>query len=151
MLKTFSIASTYNKDLQESVEPLIDTVKTVRDSLQIATSVLATLIVFPDKMLQAVTPDMLATELAEYLVRKGVPFRETHHISGRVVALSENSSTPMNKLSIEQIRGVDSRFGEDVLSVFDPEQAVERKSASGGTSKSAVREQIKILRNLLQD
>lgn len=71
------IPSTYNKDLQESVEPLLEHVKTLKDSLLIASRVLQTLTTFPDKMLAALTPDMLATDLAEYLVRKGkyaIPF-----------------------------------------------------------------------------
>ena len=57
-------------------------------------------------MLKSLTPDMLATDLADYLVRKGVPFRETHHISGQVVALAEKESTPMDQLSFEQLQGV---------------------------------------------
>lgn len=71
MMTIKGIPSTYNKDLQESVEPLLEHVKTLKDSLLIATRVLSTLTVFPDKMRQALTPDMLATDLAEYLVRKG--------------------------------------------------------------------------------
>ena len=66
------IPSTYNKDLQESVEPMFECVKTLKDSLLIASRVLSTLTAFPDKMLAALTPDMLATDLAEYLVRKGM-------------------------------------------------------------------------------
>ena len=143
------IPSTYNKDLQESVEPLLEHIKTVKDSLLISARVLATLTVFPKKMLAAVTPDMLATDLAEYLVRKGVPFRETHHISGRAVAFSEKSDIPMNQLSLQQMQDIDSRFGSDVLEVFNPERAVELKSAPGGTSRSAVEEQIKILRSVI--
>ncbi len=77
---------TYNKDLQESIEPLLDHLKTVSDSIQIANGVLATLDTKPEKMKAALDPFMLATDVADYLVRKGVPFRETHHISGRVVA-----------------------------------------------------------------
>lgn len=65
------IPSTYDKDLQESVEPLLEHIKTVRDSLTIASRVLKTLKINPKRMLAAVTPDMLATDLAEYLVRKG--------------------------------------------------------------------------------
>merc|ERR1712000_75835 len=89
MMSVKGLPSTYNKDLQESFEPMLDGVKTTADSIQIATGVLSTLTIFPDKMKAALTPDMLATDLADYLVRKGVPFRETHHISGRVVALAE--------------------------------------------------------------
>ncbi|MCJ1326367.1 argininosuccinate lyase [Thelotrema lepadinum] len=145
------IPSTYNKDLQESVEPLLQHNQTVRDSITIAARVLDTLTVLPDKMLKSITPEMLSTDLAEYLVRKGVPFRETHHIAGRVVALSESSGTPMDKLSLQQFQGVDSRFGSDVHGVFDPARAVELKSASGGTSRSAVQEQLKILRSVISE
>lgn len=143
------IPSTYNKDLQESVEPMLEHVKTLKDSLLIASRVLSTLTTFPDKMLAALTPDMLATDLAEYLVRKGLPFRETHHIAGRVVALAEKEGKPMDKLTVEQLQGVDKRFGKDVLEVFNYERSVDMKSAIGGTSKSAVEEQIKILKEML--
>ena len=143
------LPTTYNKDLQESVEPMIDHIKTVGDSLQIATGVLSTLTVNADKMFAALAPEMLATEFADYLVRKGVPFREGHHISGRVVALAEKEGVPMDKLSLEQLKAVDGRFGDDVIDCLDYERAVELKDAPGGTSKSAVREQIRILKESL--
>ena len=145
------LPSTYNKDLQESVEPMLDGVKTVGDSIQIATGVLSTLAIQPKKMLEALTPDMLATDLADYLVRKGVPFRETHHISGQVVALAEKEGTPMDKLSFEQLNGVDARFEEDVKKCFNYERSVEMRTAKGGTSKSTVREQIEVLKHLLKN
>ena len=143
--------ATYNKDLQESVEPLLENIKTVKDSLTIAARVLATLTVFPERMLAAITPDMLATDLAEYLVRKGVPFRETHHIAGRVVALSENSGIPMSQLSPQQLQAVDPRFGPDALDVFNRERSVEMKNALGGTSKSAVQEQLRVLKAVIAE
>lgn len=127
---------------------MLEHVKTLKDSLLIASRVLATLTTFPDKMLAAVTPDMLATDLAEYLVTKDLPFRETHHIAGRVVALAEKEGKPMDKLTVEQLQGVDKRFGNDVLEVFNYERSVEMKSAIGGTSKPAVEEQIKILKDV---
>lgn len=140
------LPTTYNKDLQESVEPLIDHIKTVGDSILIATGVLSTLSINAEKMRAALTPEMLATEFADYLVRKGVPFREGHHISGRVVALAEDKGVPMDKLTLEDLKGIDARLGDDVLECLDYERAVELKSATGGTSKSAVREQIEILK-----
>jgi argininosuccinate lyase len=149
MMSIKGIPSTYNKDLQESVEPMLKHVKILKDSLLIAARVLATLKTYPDKMLAALTPDMLATDLAEYLVRKGLPFRETHHIAGRVVALAEKEGKPMDKLTVQQLQGVDKRFENDVLEVFDYERSVEMKSAIGGTSKSAVQEQIKILNHII--
>ncbi|KAM0335005.1 hypothetical protein ACHAQA_000039 [Verticillium albo-atrum] len=149
MMTQKGLPSTYNKDLQESVEPMLDHVKTVADSIRIAEGVLATLDTKPEKMKAALDPFMLATDLADYLVRKGVPFRETHHISGRCVALSEQTGTPMNELSYEQLKGIDARFGEDIAETFDYEKSVEMRAAKGGTSKSSVLEQIKVLREML--
>ncbi len=149
MMTQKGLPSTYDKDLQESVEPMLDHVKTVADSIRNAEGVLATLETKPDKMKAALDPFMLATDLAEYLVRKGVPFRESHHISGRCVALSESTGTPMNELTFDQMRGVDSRFEEDITEAFDYEKSIEMKSAKGGTSKQAVLEQIKVLRTVL--
>jgi argininosuccinate lyase len=151
MMSIKGIPSTYNKDLQESVEPLLDHVKTVGDSLQIATGVISTLAVQPQNMLKSLSPDMLATDLAEHLVRKGVPFRETHHISGRVVALAEKLGKPMDELSLEQLQSVDKRFEKDVLSVFDYQKSVEMRSAKGGTSRSAVMEQIEAVKKTLAE
>lgn len=71
MMSIKGIPSTCNKDLQESLQPMLDTVKGLKDGLQIAARVLATAKVYPDKMRAALIPDMLATNLAEYLVRKG--------------------------------------------------------------------------------
>ncbi|CAI4219713.1 unnamed protein product [Parascedosporium putredinis] len=143
------LPSTYNKDLQESVEPMLDHIKTVGDSIQIAEGVLATLAVQPDKMRAALDPFMLATDLADYLVRKGVPFRETHHISGRCVALSEQTGIPMNEFTYDQFRGIDERFGQDIKGVFSYEKSVEMRAAKGGTSTSSVLEQVKVLKAML--
>lgn len=149
MMTQKGIPSTYNKDLQESWEPMLDHVKTVSDSIQIANGVLATLSIQPEKMKESLDPFMLATDLADYLVRKGVPFRETHHISGRCVALSEQTGIPMDKLSYEQLKGIDARFEEDISKVFDYEKSVEMRSAKGGTSKACVQEQIQVLKSMI--
>ena len=150
MMTVKGIPSTYDKDLQESVEPMLDHVKTVGDSLQIATGVLSTLTILPKNMQKALTPDLLATDLAEYLVRKGVPFRETHHISGQCVALAEKKGVPMDQLSFEELHGVDSRFEKSVMEVFDYQKSVEMRSAMGGTSRSAVMDQIEAVKKALQ-
>ena len=143
MVTTKGIPSTYNKDLQESVEPLLDCIKTVSDSVQILNGVISTLTVQPSQMRASLTPDMLATDLADYLVKKHVPFRETHHISGRVVALAEQKGVPMDQLSQEDLRGVDERLGEDFR--FDYETSVDARDAIGGTSESSVMEQLRVL------
>lgn len=149
MMTVKGIPSTYNKDLQESVEPMLDHVKTIGDSIQIATGVLSTLTANPEKMRAALDGFMLATDLADYLVRKGVPFRETHHISGQVVALSEKTGIPMEKLSYEKLKSVDARFKEDVSACFDFDRSVEMRTSKGGTSKKCVLEQIAVIRALL--
>ena len=152
LLKTVikGIPSTYNKDLQESVEAMLDHVKTVGDSVQIATGVLSTLKTKPEKMKAALSPDMLATDVADYLVRRGIPFREAHSVSGKVVLLSENEGLPMDKLSLEQLRSVDSRFERDILDTFDYQTSVEMKSSRAGTSRSAVLKQVSILKEILR-
>lgn len=144
------LPSTYQKDLQESWEPMLDHAKTISDSLQIANGILSTLTVKPEKMKAALDPFMLATDLADYLVRKGVPFRETHHISGRCVAKSEELGIPMNQLSLEQLQAIDSRFGDDVAQTFDYERSVEMRQSKGGTSKARVLEQVKVLKAMLE-
>ena len=149
MMTLKGLPSTYNKDMQESVEPMLDHIKTVGDSIQIAEGVLSTLATKPDKMRAALDPFMLATDVADYLVRKGVPFRETHHISGRCVALSEQTGTPMNELTYEQLKGVDVRFEKDIKQTFDYARSVEMRSAKGGTSKESVLEQVAVLKAML--
>jgi argininosuccinate lyase len=93
---------------------------------------------------------MLATDLADYLVRKGIPFRETHHISGQCVALSEKTGTPMDKMTVADFKNIDARFGDDILKCFDYEHSVEMHSAPGGTARASVLEQIEVLKNLLK-
>jgi len=132
----------YNKDLQEDKVPLFEAVDTVKDCILIATGILATMKPKPENLMKALCPEMLATDLADYLVRKGVPFRETHHISGACVRLAEETDTSIDKLTLEQLQKIDPRFEEDVSKVWDYEVSVERKSSIGGTAKSSVLRQI---------
>lgn len=132
----------YNKDLQEDKVPLFNAVDTVKDCLAIATGVICTMKPRPENLKKALCPEMLATDLADYLVRKGVPFRETHHISGACVRLAEEEGISIDTLTLEQLRNIDARFGEDVMKVWDYEMSVERKSSMGGTARSSVQRQI---------
>ncbi|CCE80413.1 Piso0_003529 [Millerozyma farinosa CBS 7064] len=150
LMSTKSIPSTYNKDMQEDKEPLFDTLTTVQHSVLIATGVISTLKINAQRMKGALTMDMLATDLADYLVRKGVPFRETHHISGECVRMAEVSNlSGIDKLSLSQFKEIDSRFESDVMSVFDFEVSVERRTAIGGTAKSAVLDQLSKLESIV--
>ncbi|EAQ91364.1 hypothetical protein CHGG_03299 [Chaetomium globosum CBS 148.51] len=115
----------------------------------IANGVIATLKVRPERMAAALDKTMLATDIAEWLVRRGCPFREAHHISGRVVAQSEQQEISMDKLTLEQLQAIDSRFTADIAEAFEYETSVEAKNSKGGTSRSSVLEQIEVLRAML--
>ena len=145
------LPSTYNKDLQEDKEPLFDAVHTLNSSLQIACGVISTLEPNVSALRAALTPEMLATDLAEYLVRKGVPFRETHHIAGAAVQMAEMQAIPLSELSVEDLLSLHHAFEEDVLNVWDFEKSVDRRDAAGGTSRRAVLEQIERLQQWLKE
>ncbi|GMK56092.1 hypothetical protein CspeluHIS016_0211480 [Cutaneotrichosporon spelunceum] len=146
MMSVKGIPSTYNKDLQEDKEPLFDCVDTVGAALRIAEGVIATLTINPDNMAKALTMDMLATDIADYLVRKGVPFRETHHISGRSVALAEQKGCQISDLSMDEWRGLSDKFTDDVMDVFNFENSVEKRNAIGGPARAMIQRQVDVLR-----
>jgi argininosuccinate lyase len=144
-----SLPSAYNKDMQESVEPLLDCVHTVSLSLKVILGVLSTLSINCKNMQCALTVDMLATEVADYLVHKGVPFRQTHHITGAVIKKAEERGVTIDKLSLEELVAICPEFGEDFFKVFDFESSVERRSSYGGTSKGSVLAQVEAIRTTL--
>jgi len=144
------LPTTYNKDLQEDKEPLFDAVHTLNSSLQIACGVISTLTPNVDALRAALTPEMLATDLAEYLVRKGVPFRETHHVAGAAVRMAEMQAIPLSELTVEDLLSLHHAFEDDVRDVWDFEKSVDTRDAAGGTSRRAVLEQIDELRAWLQ-
>lgn len=143
------LPSTYNKDLQEDKEPLFDAVASLSGSLQIACGVLSTLRTNPAAMRAALAPEMLATDLAEYLVRKGVPFRESHHVAGAAVQMAELQGIPLSHLGIDDLQKLHSAFESDVEQVWSFDQSVERRDVEGGTSRRAQLAQIARLRDWL--
>lgn len=133
---------TYNKDTQECWELLFDAMDTAHDVVRIATGVLSTIKIRPDRMKQGLSADMLATDLAEYLVRKGVPFRETHHHSGAAVKMAEDRGTTLFDLTVADLKTIHPLFTDDVASVWDFNRSAEMRDTEGGTSKRAVLEQV---------
>ena len=144
------LPSTYNKDLQEDKVPLFDSAETLMGSLDIARGILSTLDIFPEKMSSALGSEMLATDVADYLVRKGVPFRESHHISGQAVQLAEKLNVELSELTAEDLSKIHDAFEEDVTLIWSMEASVESRSAVGGTGKDAVLEQVERLRKSIQ-
>ncbi|XP_064250337.1 argininosuccinate lyase [Passer domesticus] len=144
------LPSTYNKDLQEDKEAVFDVVDTLNAVLQVATGVISTLRINKESMERALSPEMLATDLALYLVRKGMPFRQAHVASGKAVQLAETKGITINHLSLEDLKSISPLFGSDVAQVFSVLSSVEQYTAAGGTAKSSVSAQIEQLRELLK-
>uniref|UniRef100_A0A8C0UAZ8 Argininosuccinate lyase n=1 Tax=Cyanistes caeruleus TaxID=156563 RepID=A0A8C0UAZ8_CYACU len=144
------LPSTYNKDLQEDKEAVFDVVDTLNAVLQVATGVISTLQISKENMERALSPEMLATDLALYLVRKGMPFRQAHVASGKAVQLAETKGITINNLSLEELQNISPLFGSDVAQVFSVVSSVEQYTAAGGTAKSSVSAQIEQLRELLK-
>jgi argininosuccinate lyase len=146
LVLTKGLPTTYNKDLQEDKEPLFDAVDTLHGTIPIAVGVLSTLTPRTERMRARLIPEMLATDLADYLVRKGVPFRETHHVAGAAVRLAEETKRTLSDLSADELRRLHPAFGDDVTKVWSYENSVESRDAEGGTSKRAVLEQVEKMR-----
>ena len=136
------LPSTYNKDLQEDKEALFDAVDTMHTLLPVITAVIKTLHVNADKMWVALDEELLATDLADYLVKKGMPFRQAHHVVGQVVQVASTGGVKLSQLPLDQFRELSDLFDDDVRGVFDFEAAVARRAAPGGTAPQAVRQQI---------
>lgn len=133
---------TYDKDLQEDKEPMFDAVDTLRDALTVAAGVVRTLEIHAERMRAACSPDMLATDLADYLVRKGVPFRTAHELVGRAVRAAEDAGVSLAELPLEAYRRISPAFAGDLYESLRPERSVEARTAIGGTAPVAVRAQI---------
>ena len=140
------LPSTYDKDMQEDKEPLFDTVDTLAMTLPIAAGVIRTLKVNRERMYNAMSSHLLATELADYLVEKGLPFREAHEVVGKVVHLSIETGQPLWSIPLPALKTISPLFDRDVHDWLDFENAVERRQSIGGTAKTTVQTQISSLR-----
>ncbi len=143
------LPSSYDKDLQEDKEPLFDAVETLDALVPVIAGVVRTLHVNGDKMRAALDAAMLATDLADYLVRRGMPFREAHQKVGQVVKLAESRGVTLSDLSAEDYARITPAFGGDVHEIFDLARSVAAREVVGGTGPSAVRAQIAEAKKLL--
>ena len=133
----------YNKDLQEDKEPLFDTAETVKVCLRIFTDMMksAKFIPIAKKELE-VSGFLTATDLADYLVLKGVPFRDAHEITGKTVAFCLEKEKTLTDISLPELRKISKRFDKDVFEHIALNNSVDRKNVYGGTAKKQVRAQI---------
>jgi argininosuccinate lyase len=141
--------TTYNKDFQECWSLMFDAVDSLHDSVRIATGVLSTIKIKPERMAAGLSADMLATDLAEYLVRKNVPFRETHHISGAAVKMAEDRGCALSDLTPADLRTIHPLFDDDVAAVWDYARSADARDTEGGASKRSLMEQVKKMRAYL--
>ncbi|MEO5859452.1 MAG: argininosuccinate lyase [Pyrinomonadaceae bacterium] len=142
MMKGLPLA--YNKDMQEDKQALFDCVDTVKISLRAAAIVVENAIVDEDRAREAATKGYLnATELADYLVKKGIPFRTAHEAVGKLVLLGLDQGKELGELSIDEIRSISADIGEDVFEALSLEKTLASKSAIGGTSPERVAEALK--------
>ena len=142
---------TYNKDLQEAWGLLFGGVDALDACIRIATGVLSTLSLRPDRMAAGLSTDMLATDLAEYLVRKGVPFRETHHVAGAAVRLAEDKGCALGDLTPADLRTLHPLFEDDVVALWDFGASADSRDTEGGASKRSVLEQVDKLKAYLAE
>ncbi|HEX7858778.1 MAG TPA: argininosuccinate lyase [Verrucomicrobiae bacterium] len=134
---------TYNRDLQEDKEQLFDSVDTVRATVRIVTAMLKNTS-FNEKVCEAAASDsaLLATDLADYLVRKGMPFRKAHHVVGAVVALAEKSGKALNELTVDDFKSTDANFEDDVRDIFQLRKALAKRDLPGAPSAKQVGRQL---------
>ena len=145
------LPSAYDKDLQEDKPAVFGAADTVSVLLPVMTGILDTLTVNSTRMRMAIDPAMLATELADYLVIKGVPFREAHHVVGQIVAYSISIDQPIDTFSLEQFKNFHPSITQDVATVFDPRTAIEKRSLIGGTSPDSITHQIRLAEDALSE
>jgi len=133
----------YNRDMQEDKEPMFDSIDTVKLVLQVYGPMLATVKVHNDRMLlSASDPALMATDLAEWLVRHGVPFRQAHHRVGHLVSRARDLGLPLDKLSLEQIKESVPEATEECMVLWDPVSSVRARNIPGGTAPDQVRSQL---------
>ncbi len=144
------LPSGYNKDLQEDKEALFDSLETMHRLLPVITATARSLQLNPEAMSAALSEDLLATDLADYLVRKGLPFRQAHHAVGEIVRIASEAEIALSRLPLSKLRQVSPVFDEDVREVFDFSLSVARRRALGGTAPAALRLQIERAREKLQ-
>ncbi|XP_050318371.1 argininosuccinate lyase [Bactrocera neohumeralis] len=142
--------TTYNKDLQFDKQYAFDAFDRLQDALTVVEGVIKTMQLNRERMESALSPDMLATDWAYYLVRKGVPFRQAHHYIGEVVAYAEKHGLELNEIPLGELQKICKEFNVDIAQVSDYGVNVEKYDVTGGTATKSVKQQLKTLQNFLE-
>lgn len=140
----------YNKDNQEDKEPLFDTIDTLKGCLRAFADMVPAIEVNPEAMRRAAMQGFAtATDLADYLVKKGLPFRDAHEVVGSAVRIASEQGVDLSDLSLEKLQTFDSRIENDVFEVLTLEGSMGSRNHTGGTAPEQVLRQVKIARELL--
>lgn len=145
------LPSTYNKDLQADKQSMFFVFDNIQLSLKVISGVIESMNINEANCYKALSFDMLATDLAYYLVRKGVAFRDAHHAASKVVDQATKTNTEINKLPLSAMKSISDQFSDDVYAIWNFEKSVEQYTATGGTSKQSVRDQIEFLKNFIDE
>ena len=137
-----SLPTGYNRDLQEDKEALFDTVDTLRLTLPAVAGAVETAELVPERMGDAMAAELLATDLADYLVRRGVPFRTSHEVIGRLVRTAEERGVSLSGLRIGDFQEAHEAFEDDVHQLFDWRASADSRDSDGGTSLRSVGRQL---------
>ncbi len=137
------LPSTYDKDLQEDKAAVFVAFDALTIMLPVLAGALRTITAKPERMRAAIDSTMMATDLADYLVNKGIPFRETHAIAGKAVCAALESQLGLEQMPLEAYQALSPAFEADVYQVFDPLSSIQKRNAIGGTSLQSVKNQIK--------
>jgi argininosuccinate lyase len=143
------LPSTYDKDLQEDKVPVFQATDVLLAILPVLASALKTMTIHKERMFAAIDSSMLATDLADYLVRKGMPFREAHVIAGKAVRAAADQGVSLDQLSLNEWQAL-GPFESDVENVFDLWKSIEKRNVIGGTSPQSVKEQIQIAKSKIK-
>jgi len=146
-----ALPSSYNRDLQEDKEALFDSVDTISAALELCSAMLPELKINRERMEEAASdPNLFATDLAEYLVGKGMAFREAHEMVGKLVADVIDKGTKLNAIALADLKKLSPLFGVDIAEVFDVRRSLAARRAIGAPSPENVKAQIKSWRNQLR-
>lgn len=141
----------YNRDFQEDKKLVLDSLDIYEDSLEIMTLTLATMTFNKDIMLKSVDNGyLMATEIADYLVKKGVTFRKAHELTGKIVLKAQSKNLSLKELPLNEYKKISNMFEKDIYKYLDPKKAVALRKTEGGTSPSAVKKQIAEAKDLLE-
>ncbi|MBN1888570.1 MAG: argininosuccinate lyase [Thermoflexales bacterium] len=145
------LPTSYNKDIQEDKEALFDVLDTLALELPLVAGVIRSLHVNSQRCAAVLDTALLATDLADYLVRRGVPFRQAHHAVGQAVKQAEEHGLSLDELALTDYQAIHPAFDRDVYAVFDFERSVAARAVEGGTAPSAVRAQFDRAQTLLAE